>query len=63
MKRAIIVKRALRDIYDNETNNIIVEGNEGYQKAKLFMKELVPKNVKFVKKYRGKIPLFHDAWN
>ena len=56
-----IVKRALRDMYDNETKNIYVEGNEGYQKAKLFMKELVPKNVKFVKKYRGKIPLFHDS--
>ena len=56
-----IVKRALRDIYDNETKNIYVEGNEGYQKAKLFMKELVPKNVKFIKKYRGKIPLFHDS--
>ncbi len=56
-----IVKRALRDMYDNETKNIFVEGNEGYQKAKLFMKELVPKNVKFVKKYRGKIPLFHDS--
>jgi ribonuclease E len=56
-----IVKRALRDMYDNDTKNIYVEGNEGYQKAKLFMKELVPKNVKFVKKYRGKIPLFHDS--
>merc|ERR1712093_305552 len=29
--------------------------------GKLFMKELVPKNVKFIKKYRGKIPLFHDV--
>ena len=38
-----------------------MDGNEGYQKAKIFMKELVPKNVKYVKKYRGKIPLFHDA--
>ena len=56
-----IIKRALRDIYDNETKNIFVDGNEGYQKAKLFMKELVPKNVKFIKKYRGKIPLFHEA--
>jgi len=56
-----IIKRALRDIYDNDTKNIYVDGNEGYQKAKIFMKELVPKNVKFVKKYRGKIPLFHDA--
>ena len=56
-----IIKRALRDIYDNETKNIYIDGNEGYQKAKSFMKELVPKNVKYIKKYRGKIPLFHDA--
>ena len=56
-----IIKRALRDIYDNDTKNIYVDGNEGYQKAKSFMKELVPKNVKFIKKYRGKIPLFHDV--
>ena len=56
-----IIKRALRDIYDNETKYIYVDGNEGYQKTKKFMKELMPKNVKFVKKYRGKIPLFHDA--
>ena len=56
-----IIKRALRDIYDNETKNIYVDGNEGYQKAKSFMKELMPKSVKFIKKYRGKIPLFHDV--
>ena len=56
-----IIKRALRDIYDNETKNIYIDGNEGYQKAKTFMKELMPKNIKFIKKYRGKIPLFHDA--
>jgi len=55
-----IIKRALRDMYDNETKNVIVEGNEGYQKAKSFMKILMPENTKKVKKYRGKIPLFHD---
>ena len=55
-----IIKRALRDIYDNETNNVIVDGNEGYQKTKSFMKLLMPENLKKVKKYRGKIPLFHD---
>jgi len=56
-----VIKRALRDIYDSSTNNVIVDGNEGYQKAKNFMKILMPENVKKVKKYRGKIPLFHDA--
>ena len=56
-----IIKRTLRDTYDNETKNVYIDGNESYQKAKKFMKELMPKNVKNIKKYRGKIPLFHDA--
>ena len=56
-----IIKRTLRDTYDNETKNIYIDGNEAYQKAKKFMKTLMPKNVKNIKKYRGKIPLFHDA--
>ena len=53
-----IIKRTLRDIYDNETKNIFIEGNDAYQKAKKFMKELMPKSVKNIKKYRGKIPFF-----
>ena len=56
-----IIKRTLRDTYDNDTKNVYVEGNEAYQKAKKFMKELMPKNAKNIKKYRGKIPLFYDA--
>ena len=56
-----IIKRSIRDTYDNETKNVYVEGNEAYQKAKKFMKELMPKNVKKIKKYRGKMPLFHYA--
>ena len=53
-----IIKRTLRDMYDENTKNIIVEGNEGYKKAQSFMKMLIPSHVKKVKKYRGKIPLF-----
>ena len=55
-----IIKRALRDIYDNDTKYVHVEGNDGYQKAKLFMKQFMPRNSKMVKKYKGKIPLFHN---
>ena len=53
-----IIKRTLRDMYDENTKNIIVEGNEGYKKAQSFMKLLMPSHVKKVKKYRGKVPLF-----
>ena len=53
-----IIKRSIRDMYDDETQNIIVEGNEGYQKAKNYMKLMMPKNLKKIKKYREKTPLF-----
>ena len=53
-----IIKRTLRDMYDESTKNVIVEGNEGYKKAQNFMKMMMPSNVKKIKKYRGKNPLF-----
>ena len=53
-----IIKRTIRDMYDENTKNIIVEGNEGYKTAQSFMKLMMPANLKKVKKYRGKLPLF-----
>ena len=53
-----IIKRTLRDIFDEETQSVIIEGNDGYQKAKSFMKLMMPKHLKKIKKYRDKIPLF-----
>ena len=53
-----IIKRTLRDMYDEDTKNIIIEGNEGYKKAQNFMKTMMPDHVKKIKKYRDKIPLF-----
>ncbi len=53
-----IIKRTLRDMYDENTKKIIIEGNEGYKKAQNFMKMMMPSHVKKIKKYRGKIPLF-----
>ncbi len=55
-----IIKRTLRDMFDENTKNIVVEGNEGYKKAQNFMKMLMPSQVKKIKKYRGKVPLFMD---
>jgi ribonuclease E len=53
-----IIKRTLRDMYDENTQSIIVEGNEGYKKAQNFMKMMMPAHVKKIKKYRDKVPLF-----
>tara|TARA_A100001011_G_scaffold20558_1_gene20865 strand:+ start:101 stop:1903 length:1803 start_codon:yes stop_codon:yes gene_type:complete len=53
-----IIKRTLRDMFDENTQNIFVEGTDGYKKAQSFMKTMMPSSVKKVKKYRGKVPLF-----
>ena len=53
-----IIKRTLRDMFDEDTQNVIIEGNEGYKKAQNFMKMMMPNHVKKIKKYRDKIPLF-----
>ena len=53
-----IIKRTLRDIYDEDTNSIVIEGNEAYKKAQGFMKLMMPSHVKKIKKYREKTPLF-----
>ena len=53
-----IIKRTLRDMYDENTKNIYVEGNDGYKKAQNFMKMMMPSHVKKIKKYRSKNPLF-----
>jgi len=53
-----IIKRTLRDMYDENTNCIVIEGNEGYKKAQNFMKLMMPSHVKKIKKYREKVPLF-----
>ena len=37
-----IIKRTLRDMFDDTTQSIIVEGNEGYKKAQNFMKMMMP---------------------
>ena len=55
-----IISRTLRDMYDENTKSIVIEGNEGYKKAQNFMKMLMPSQVKKIKKYRGKTPLFFE---
>ena len=57
-KESDIIKRTIRDTYDDKTQNIIIEGNEGYQRAKNYMKLMLPSHLKKVKKHREKIPLF-----
>jgi ribonuclease E len=55
-----IVKRAIRDLYNKDVSEILVEGDEGYKNAKEFMRMLMPSHAKNVKPYRDPTPLFQS---
>ena len=48
-----LVKRAIRDLYHREIDEVIVEGDEGYKAARGFMKLLMPSHVRRVQPQRG----------
>jgi ribonuclease E len=53
-----LIKRAIRDIYNREIDEVIVEGEAGYRDARGFMKLLMPSHVRRVKHYADPVPLF-----
>ena len=53
-----LIKRAIRDIYNREIEDVVVEGEDGYRAARDFMKLLMPSHVKKVKAYADPVPLF-----
>ncbi|HEX8400545.1 MAG TPA: Rne/Rng family ribonuclease [Allosphingosinicella sp.] len=53
-----LIKRAIRDIYNREIDEVIVEGEDGYRAARSFMKLLMPSHVKRVQGYSDPVPLF-----
>ncbi len=53
-----LIKRAIRDIYNKEIEEVVVEGEGGYRAAREFMKLLMPSHAKRVKQYADPVPLF-----
>jgi ribonuclease E len=53
-----LIKRAIRDLYHREIEEVIVEGEEGYKAARGFMKLLMPSHVRRVKQHTESTPLF-----
>ena len=53
-----LIKRAIRDLYNKDVGEILVEGDDGYRNAKDFMRMLMPSHAKNVKPYKEPTPLF-----
>ena len=53
-----LIKRSIRDLYNREIDEVLVEGELGFKNAKDFMKMIMPSHTKNVKHYSDGLPLF-----
>ena len=53
-----LIKRVIRDLYNKDVQDVVVEGEAGYRTAKDFMRMLMPSHAKFVHHYKDSVPLF-----
>jgi len=53
-----LIKRSIRDLYNREIDEVLVEGERGYRVAKDFMKMIMPSHAKNVQHYQDTLPLF-----
>jgi ribonuclease E len=55
-----LIKRSIRDLYARDIDEVLVDGREGYDTAKSFMRMLMPSHARRVKLYNDpSVPLFH----
>ena len=53
-----LIKRVIRDLYNKDVQDVVVEGEQGFRNAKDFMRMLMPSHAKFVHHYKDTVPLF-----
>ncbi|MBF9023195.1 Rne/Rng family ribonuclease [Rhodobacterales bacterium FZCC0069] len=53
-----LIHRSIRDLYNRDIDEVLVEGEAGYRQAKDFMKMIMPSHAKNVKHYADSLPLF-----
>ncbi|MBO7483573.1 MAG: ribonuclease E/G, partial [Alphaproteobacteria bacterium] len=53
-----IIKRSLRDGFTTDIDEILIDGEDVFKSTRNFVKMLIPAQVKKVKLYKGKQPLF-----
>ncbi len=53
-----LIKRAIRDLYNKDIDDIVVAGDKGFCEARDFMRLLMPSHVRSVQAYRDPQPIF-----
>ncbi len=60
-EEASLIKRAMRDLYSREVEEVLVEGEPGWKSARDFMRMLMPDAARKVQLWREPQPLFTKA--
>ncbi len=53
-----LIKRAIRDIYSKDVEEVIIDGDDSYKAAKEYMRLLMPSHARRVQQYKDRTPLF-----
>jgi len=53
-----LIKRVIRDLYNKDVQDVVVEGEQGFRNAKDFMRMLMPGHARNVHQYRDTVPLY-----
>ncbi|MDC1148848.1 Rne/Rng family ribonuclease [Pelagibacteraceae bacterium] len=56
-----LIYRSIRDFLTHDTEEIVIDGNEAYEKAIGYADIIAKDSVKKIKKYKNKVPLFHST--
>jgi ribonuclease E len=54
-----MIIRTIRDIYNSEIDTVLIDEPQAFERAREFMKIVMPRNVNRIKLYEGKEALFH----
>ena len=54
-----IIYRTIRDFFSSEITDVTIDGDTGFEKAKKYAEIIAKEQVRKIKKYKGKVPLFH----
>ena len=56
-----LIYRSIRDFLTHDTKEIIIDGEDAYEKAINYAETIAKDSIKKIKKHKNKIPLFHSS--
>ncbi|HAH11801.1 MAG TPA: hypothetical protein DCL48_17020, partial [Alphaproteobacteria bacterium] len=53
-----LIKRAIRDLFNKDVDQLLVQGKAGFDEARDFMRLIMPSHTNLVEPYEQNVPLY-----